>query len=41
VPDGEVTNDLDLRGRLVELIRRHRPDGVVAPDPTAVFFGDS
>ena len=41
LPDGEVTNDLDLRGRLVALVRRHRPDIVVCPDPTAVFFGDS
>jgi LmbE family N-acetylglucosaminyl deacetylase len=40
-PDGEVDNDVTLRGRLVELIRRHRPQVVVAPDPTAVFFGDS
>ncbi|HET8618260.1 MAG TPA: PIG-L family deacetylase [Acidimicrobiales bacterium] len=41
VPDGEVSNDLALRGRLVALVRRHRPDVVVCPDPTAVFFGDS
>ena len=41
LPDGEVTNDLDLRGRLVGLVRRHRPELVVAPDPTAVFFGDT
>ncbi len=41
LPDGEVTNDLDLRGRLVGLVRCHRPELVVAPDPTAVFFGDT
>jgi LmbE family N-acetylglucosaminyl deacetylase len=41
VPDGEVTNDAALRGRLVGLLRQHRPDAVIAPDPTAVFFGDS
>lgn len=41
VPDGEAANDLALRGRLVELVRAHRPDVVVGPDPTAVFFGDS
>jgi LmbE family N-acetylglucosaminyl deacetylase len=41
LPDGEATNDLALRARLVELIRTHRPDVVVCPDPTAVFFGDS
>jgi LmbE family N-acetylglucosaminyl deacetylase len=41
VPDGEASNDVVLRGRLVGLIREHRPDVVVCPDPTAVFFGDS
>jgi LmbE family N-acetylglucosaminyl deacetylase len=41
LPDGEVTNDLALRARLVGLIRSHRPDIVICPDPTAVFFGDS
>jgi LmbE family N-acetylglucosaminyl deacetylase len=41
IPDGEAANDLDLRGRLVGVVRRLRPDVVVAPDPTAVFFGDS
>jgi LmbE family N-acetylglucosaminyl deacetylase len=41
VPDGEALNDLPLRGRLVGLVRRLRPDVVIAPDPTAVFFGDS
>lgn len=40
-PDGEVDNDAPLRARLIEVIRRHRPDALVAPDPTAVFFGDS
>jgi LmbE family N-acetylglucosaminyl deacetylase len=41
VPDGEAVNDMALRGRLVGLVRRHRPDVVIGPDPTAVFFGDS
>ena len=41
LPDGEVSNDLALRGRLVALVRTHRPDVVICPDPTAVFFGDS
>jgi LmbE family N-acetylglucosaminyl deacetylase len=41
VPDGEAVNDLALRGRLVGLMRRLRPEVVVGPDPTAVFFGDS
>jgi LmbE family N-acetylglucosaminyl deacetylase len=41
LPDGEVTNDLALRGRLVQLVRSHRPEVVVCPDPTAIFFGDT
>lgn len=41
VPDGEVTNDLALRGRLVGMVRELRPEVVICPDPTAVFFGDS
>lgn len=41
LPDGEVTNDVALRARLVELLRRYTPELVIAPDPTAVFFGDS
>jgi LmbE family N-acetylglucosaminyl deacetylase len=40
-PDGELDDDAELRARLVEIIRRRRPDTVVAPDPTAVFFGDT
>jgi LmbE family N-acetylglucosaminyl deacetylase len=40
VPDGELENTIDLRAQLIELIRAARPDVVVAPDPTAVFFGD-
>jgi LmbE family N-acetylglucosaminyl deacetylase len=39
--DGEVENDALLRARLIEIVRRRRPDALVAPDPTAVFFGDS
>lgn len=38
-PDGELENDQRLRRELVELVRRLRPDVVVCPDPTAVFFG--
>jgi len=38
-PDGETENDLDLRGRLVEVVRRLKPDAVVCPDPTALYFG--
>jgi len=37
--DGELENDAGLRGELVALIRRLEPDTVLAPDPTAVFFG--
>ncbi len=40
-PDGEIDNDAALRARLIEVVRRRRPDALVAPDPTAVFFGDS
>ena len=39
LPDGEVENTLELRARLVELVRSIRPAVVVCPDPTAVFFG--
>jgi LmbE family N-acetylglucosaminyl deacetylase len=38
-PDGEIENSADLRERLVKGIRSVRPEVVVAPDPTAVFFG--
>lgn len=41
IPDGEVTNDLALRGRLVQAVRRIRPEVVVTCDPTAVFFGST
>jgi LmbE family N-acetylglucosaminyl deacetylase len=40
-PDGEIDNTVELRHQLVERIRRLRPEVVVGPDPTAVFFGDS
>jgi LmbE family N-acetylglucosaminyl deacetylase len=39
-PDGELDRVGDLRGELVAVVRRVRPDVVIAPDPTAVFFGD-
>lgn len=37
--DGELDDDQELQGRLVALVRDVRPDAVLAPDPTAVFFG--
>ncbi|MHB1088267.1 MAG: PIG-L deacetylase family protein [Acidimicrobiales bacterium] len=37
--DGAVTNDEALRATLVGIIRQHRPEVVVGPDPTATFFG--
>jgi len=37
--DGEFDNDLELRSKLVERIRAHRPEVVLTSDPTAVFFG--
>ena len=40
LPDGEVENDAALRRWLVGLIRRIRPELVITPDPTAIFFGD-
>jgi LmbE family N-acetylglucosaminyl deacetylase len=39
--DGELVNDAGLREEIVALVRRVRPDVVVCPDPTAVFFGSS
>lgn len=40
-PDGDLDDDAELRARVVEIIRRVRPHALVAPDPTAVFFGES
>lgn len=39
--DGELENTVELRERIVEVIREAKPDVVVCPDPTAVFFGNS
>ena len=39
-PDGDLDRVTDVRAELVELIRSVRPDVVIGPDPTAVFFGD-
>ncbi len=38
--DGELVNDSHLRGELVGLVREKKPDVVLGPDPTAVFFSD-
>jgi LmbE family N-acetylglucosaminyl deacetylase len=40
-PDGELPDDRSLRLDLVRLVRAIRPDVVLCPDPTSVFFGDS
>jgi LmbE family N-acetylglucosaminyl deacetylase len=37
--DGDVNNDHELRAQLVGIVRAVRPDIVICPDPTAVFFG--
>jgi LmbE family N-acetylglucosaminyl deacetylase len=37
--DGDLVNGPELRGELVALVRSVRPDVVLCPDPTAVFFG--
>lgn len=37
--DGTVGVEKDIRGDVVSVIRRVRPDVVVCPDPTAVIFG--
>ena len=39
-PDGEIENTSELRSQLVARVRALRPEVVIAPDPTAVFFGD-
>lgn len=39
--DGELLDDVGLRGEIVRLVRRLRPEVVLCPDPTAVFFGGS
>lgn len=39
-PDGDLDRVATLRADVVGLIRAHRPDIVVCPDPTAVLFGD-
>ena len=38
-PDGSLEDTPELRAELVGLVRAIRPEVVVCPDPTAVFFG--
>ncbi len=39
-PDGELVADLKLRKDLTRLIRKHKPDVIVAGDPDARFYGN-
>ena len=39
-PDGELQPTLGLRKRVVAEIRRHKPDAVIALDPTRYYFGN-
>src|SRR5437588_3753952 len=41
VGDGELENSVEVRGQLVGVLRELRPEVVMCPDPTAVFFGGS
>lgn len=36
--DGEFDNNLEIRKKITEEIRKYKPDIVICPDPTAVFF---
>jgi LmbE family N-acetylglucosaminyl deacetylase len=38
--DGSLPDDDTLRGEICRAVRELRPDVVLCPDPTAVFFGD-
>jgi LmbE family N-acetylglucosaminyl deacetylase len=38
-PDGELTDEPAFREALVAAVRHFRPEVVLCPDPTAVFFG--
>ena len=40
VPDGEVVPDPALRKRIVRLIRQLKPDALVCPDPSVIYYGD-
>jgi LmbE family N-acetylglucosaminyl deacetylase len=38
--DGDLPDNQELRAEIVRHVRMLRPDAVLCPDPTAVFFGD-
>jgi LmbE family N-acetylglucosaminyl deacetylase len=38
--DGELENNLALREELVSIMREVRPEVLMCPDPSAVFFGE-
>ena len=38
--DGELPDDRALRADLVRAVRMLKPDVVLCPDPTSIFFGD-
>src|SRR6266513_2633502 len=38
--DGELPDDQELRAAITRCVRELKPEVVVCPDPTAVFFGD-
>ena len=40
-PDGDLENTAALRTELIQLLRAARPEVLIAPDPTAVYFGDT
>jgi len=40
-PDGDLEDSRDLRAEIVRRVRQLRPDVVLCPDPTSVFFGDA
>jgi LmbE family N-acetylglucosaminyl deacetylase len=40
-PDGTLADDRVLREAIVRHVRELRPEVVLCPDPTAIFFGDS
>jgi LmbE family N-acetylglucosaminyl deacetylase len=40
-PDGELQPTLQVRKKVVREIRRHRPQVVICPDPSAYYFGNT